>query len=91
MFRHILMPTDGSELSERAVDNGVRLAKTLGARLSIVHVLPSFHALSYEAEAIELKRNEHLRLHEEGGGHSRQGMRACSIRGRRMPFRVQGA
>ena len=32
MFEHILLPTDGSELSERAIYNGVAMAKALGAR-----------------------------------------------------------
>ena len=34
MYKHILIPTDGSELSERAVRDGVRLAKALGARVT---------------------------------------------------------
>ena len=32
MFKHILLPTDGSELSERAVAAGVDLAKAVGAK-----------------------------------------------------------
>ena len=34
MFHHILLPTDGSERSNRAVEGGVRLAKALGARVT---------------------------------------------------------
>ena len=34
MYKHILIPTDGSELSEKAVRDGVRLAKALGARVT---------------------------------------------------------
>ncbi len=34
MFQHILLPTDGSELSDGAVEGGVRLAKALGARVT---------------------------------------------------------
>ena len=63
MFKHILVPTDGSELSARAVDQGTRLAAVLAARISFIHVLPSFHALSFEAEALELSRNEHLQAY----------------------------
>jgi len=33
MFKTILIPTDGSELSQIAVANGVRLAKALGAKV----------------------------------------------------------
>ncbi|QVL54141.1 MAG: universal stress protein [Cyanobium sp. M30B3] len=41
-YRHLLVPTDGSEISERAVDQAVSLAGALGARLRILHVQVSF-------------------------------------------------
>jgi len=34
MFKHILLPTDGSKLSNEAAVAGVRLAKALGARVT---------------------------------------------------------
>ena len=34
MYRHLLLPTDGSELSVRAFTAGIALAKTLGARVT---------------------------------------------------------
>jgi nucleotide-binding universal stress UspA family protein len=42
MFRHILLPTDGSPLSTRAAKIAVKLAKTSGARLTALHVIPFF-------------------------------------------------
>jgi nucleotide-binding universal stress UspA family protein len=38
MHRHILLPTDGSELSARAVDYGIALAKAVGAKVTGVTV-----------------------------------------------------
>lgn len=38
MYKHILVPTDGTELSHRAVREASRLAATLGAKLLILHV-----------------------------------------------------
>src|SRR3954471_13041219 len=38
MFKHILIPTDGSPLSAKGVKTGVRLAKALGAKVSGVYV-----------------------------------------------------
>ena len=32
MYRHILIPTDGSELAERGVAQGLALAKAVGAK-----------------------------------------------------------
>jgi len=34
MYKHILIPTDGSKLSRAAAEAGVRLAKVLGARVT---------------------------------------------------------
>ena len=34
MYRHILIPTDGSELAERAVTHGLSLAKFVGAKVT---------------------------------------------------------
>ena len=38
MFRHILIPTDGSELAEYAVTNGLSLAKSVGAKVTVIIV-----------------------------------------------------
>jgi len=39
MYKHILLPADGSEVSARAVDHCVKLAKSCGARLTAVVVV----------------------------------------------------
>ena len=36
MYRHILIPTDGSELAERAVTHGLSLAKFVGAKVTAI-------------------------------------------------------
>jgi nucleotide-binding universal stress UspA family protein len=45
MYRHILIPTDGSELAEHAVTNGLSLAKSLGAKVSVIVVEEPFNWL----------------------------------------------
>jgi len=45
MFKHILMPTDGTEHSERAVERGVELAKLCGARITGIHVMQDYRML----------------------------------------------
>jgi len=42
MFRHILLPTDGSQLSSEAVNAGIEVAKTHGATVTIYHALEAF-------------------------------------------------
>ena len=34
MYKHLLLPTDGSELSEKAIRSGIQLAKALNARVT---------------------------------------------------------
>jgi len=46
MYRHILIPTDGSELADHAVTNGLELAKSLGAKVSVIVVEQPFDWLS---------------------------------------------
>jgi nucleotide-binding universal stress UspA family protein len=52
MFKHILLPTDGSDVSIRAVDAGIELAKVLGARAYALHVILPFQSLSYMTQII---------------------------------------
>lgn len=47
MFRHILFPTDGSAMSNRAAKVAIDLAKTCNARLTAVHVIPPFAPPAY--------------------------------------------
>jgi len=41
MYQHILLPTDGSRLSDRAVKAAVKLAKGLGAKITALHAMPT--------------------------------------------------
>ena len=62
MFKHILIPTDGSELAGKAVEKGVLFAKEIGAKITALTVTnpsdfrrkdPSifeFGAIEYEKE-----------------------------------------
>ena len=46
MYRHILIPTDGSELAERGVAHGLALAKFLGAKVSAINVVEPLFAVT---------------------------------------------
>ena len=41
IYSHLLVPTDGSELSEAAIAQAVRLAECLGARITVLHARPT--------------------------------------------------
>ena len=58
MFKHVLLPTDGSNLSEAAVRMGVQLAKTVNAKVTGFHVMPEFHVFTYKTEMLEDTKRE---------------------------------
>ncbi|WP_036260698.1 universal stress protein [Methylocapsa aurea] len=48
MYKHILIPTDGSDLSKTAVQHGVQLAKAVNAKVTGVTVTAPFHIFAVE-------------------------------------------
>ena len=61
MFKHLLLPTDGSPLSERAVIKGIELAAEQGARVTGIHVSPQFHVLTYRPDMLEETRDTYAK------------------------------
>jgi nucleotide-binding universal stress UspA family protein len=45
MYKHILLPTDGSELSKKAIEHGIALAKAVGATVTALVVSTPFSSL----------------------------------------------
>jgi nucleotide-binding universal stress UspA family protein len=52
MFQHLLVPIDGSVLSEAAIQMAVTLARESGAKVTGLHVIPEFHVLAHGAEMV---------------------------------------
>ena len=59
MYKHILLPTDGSELSVSAVRAGVQFAKEIGARVTALHVTPPFHPIEMTPSVYTAHVEEH--------------------------------
>ena len=53
MYKHILLPVDGSELSRQATVAAMQLARDTGARVTALHVIPSARQDLLEAWAHE--------------------------------------
>lgn len=47
MYKHILVPTDGSKLSAKAIKQAVKLAKSLGAKVTGFYSTPEFGSTYY--------------------------------------------
>jgi nucleotide-binding universal stress UspA family protein len=48
MYTHILLPTDGSKLSAKAIKQGIQFAKSIGAKISVIHVVHEYRAMMDE-------------------------------------------
>jgi nucleotide-binding universal stress UspA family protein len=53
MYRHILIPTDGSKLAHKAAVHALSLANALGARTTVLTVEPSFVTPTFAEHAKE--------------------------------------
>jgi nucleotide-binding universal stress UspA family protein len=49
MFKHILLPTDGSELSAAATHQGILFAKSIRAKVTGLCVMPLYYKFPYAA------------------------------------------
>jgi len=52
MFKHVLIATDGSELSRKAIHHGIGLAKAIGARATAITVTIPFRMFALNPERI---------------------------------------
>jgi nucleotide-binding universal stress UspA family protein len=65
MFKHILLPTDGSKLADRAVIHGINLAKALGAKVTLLSVVPEFRMIADESFAMPMSMQVKQRYEKE--------------------------
>jgi nucleotide-binding universal stress UspA family protein len=61
MFKHILLPTDGSELSEAAIQKGIQFAKSINAEVTGFHVILPFHVFTVQTEMLEDTKEQYER------------------------------
>ena len=59
MYKRILLPTDGSEASGRAVLAGVEFAKSIGAEVVGMTATPAFRTFTTDANMLEQTRDEY--------------------------------
>jgi len=61
MYAHLLVPTDGSPLSARAVDEALAFARALKARVTFFAAIEPFHIVAYMPEQIAEARDTYER------------------------------
>jgi len=70
MFNHILIATDGSKLAEKAIEQGLVLAKALKAKVTAVTVTEPFPVFAIDPQTVTDTPGEyqtHARQHAEHG------------------------
>lgn len=60
MYKRILLPTDGSDPSRRAILAGLDFARSMGAEVVAMTATPDFHTFTADAQMLEQTRDEYL-------------------------------
>lgn len=60
MFKHLLLPTDGSSASESVIRQVMAMAKESGAEVTGLHVVQPFHVFAYGVDMIESTQASYL-------------------------------
>jgi nucleotide-binding universal stress UspA family protein len=66
VFKNILVPTDGSDLAAKAVEQAVLFAKEIGAKITAVTITEPFQAISVKPSQLEytpLEYKKHAEIH----------------------------
>jgi nucleotide-binding universal stress UspA family protein len=53
MYKNILIPTDGSELANKAVEHGITLAKAIGAKITFMTTSLPFQVFTLDSQVVE--------------------------------------
>ncbi|WP_432263619.1 universal stress protein [Cupriavidus sp. TMH.W2] len=61
MFKHLLLPIDGTALSESAFRKAIALAREMNARVTALRVIPDYHHLTMETETLAGAREQYAR------------------------------
>jgi len=68
MYQHILLPTDGSELSKAAMKHGIALAKAIGARVTALVVSTPISSLVIDPDIVSSALDQYKALVVEQTG-----------------------
>ena len=66
MYRHLLIPTDGSAMANAALDKSLRFASEVGAQVTVLTVTEPFQMLSLAPEKVECSYEEYDRYFDKG-------------------------
>lgn len=83
MFQHLLIPTDGSDLSKKAVLYGVQLAKEAGAKVTALTLTEPYHVASMDAVLVSVGEDEYeegsRRISDQALAHAKAAADAAGV------------
>ena len=82
MFKHILVPTDGSKLALKGIKAGARLARALGARVTGLYVVPPYQPPMYGEAAIYVAGLSAREYKKNGARAAKKALAAVEIEAR---------
>jgi nucleotide-binding universal stress UspA family protein len=59
MYKNILIPTDGSELADKAVQSGIAFGKEIGAKITVLTVAAPFRVFTFDTQSVEDTEDEY--------------------------------
>jgi nucleotide-binding universal stress UspA family protein len=65
MFKHILLPTDGSSQSQAAIQKGIQMAKGMKAKITGISVMPESKFYMYETDINVQEKQEIAKQHQQ--------------------------
>jgi nucleotide-binding universal stress UspA family protein len=86
MFKHILIPTDGSALALKAAKAGIRLAAQHGARVTVFHAVDAWQPVYTSAYAADARTFVDFEKHAREVGEAQVAAVAKLARAARVPF-----
>ena len=71
MYKHIMLPTDGSRLSGKAIKQGLALARSIGAKVTAINVVPEYQMTMDEGVVLPASIMLKKRFEQETARHSK--------------------
>lgn len=84
-FKRILIATDGSKHSERAVRVGLELASCLGSKVLAIYVIDRSFRLDFPVETVGYKKD----VYEKLSGEAKNALRYAKKKGEKMGIKVK--
>ena len=87
MFKHILLPHDGSAISGKAIKHGIDFARKIGAKVTAIHVMPQF-IVAADVSLVPLSQGLRKRLEDQARARAQKMLGEPELAKR---FAAQGA